>query len=64
MAEIKTAAPAGRSKLPLIILCLLLLGAIVLAFVMYGGKTEAVKQNAELQAQLDEMTTSVKKLEE
>ena len=64
MAETKTTTPQTRNQTPLYIVCIALLVAVVLAIVGFVGKNTANQQNAELTAQLEELTATKADLEE
>ena len=64
MAETKPAANQSNLKLIKNIFCVLLVAAVVLAAIAFSGRNAALDDNAALTAQVEELTASVKKLEE
>ena len=59
MAETKTTTTRNQNQTPLYLVCIALLVAVVLAIVGFAGKNNAVQQNAELTAQLEELTAVI-----
>ena len=64
MAETKSTTTQTRNQTPLYIVCIALLVAVVLAIVGFAGKNNAAQQNAELTAQLEELTAAGTDLED
>ena len=56
MAQTKSTAATPRNQTPLYIVCFALLVAVVLAIVGFAGKNTAESQNAELTAQIEDLT--------